>query len=406
MALDDLYARPKITKTVLDTIIAKESFDRINERYCEAACLLPCNNMDSVYTDHRPADVVILQSYASPPDKWKSSERIERTNQGIAAYLAQTKFPRGVKYRILNTLKCAVDDKNLKGKKELTQTQIMRCAPYALEEIRKSKAKVVISTTTPATKALGLAKYSNYTNRGEVHISPVLGIPVVITLHPKVTTMIRQNASGQMWGPDYYGVIERDFEKAGRLATGDLVIPDLDKAIAEYSKRIIVTKTLADVKKWTNFLLSLPPSAVVSWDLETSSLDPWAPGAKILTSQFGFRDKDGQITAIVVPLWHVANKYYNPDIAWRYHKPLIEGGPKKVGHNIKFDIKYAAVTTGVRATNVEFDTQLLMHDINSGILRNYGLKRGVWDWIPETGLGGYEDLLEYDKERDATLWQD
>jgi hypothetical protein len=36
---------------------------------------------------------------------------------------------------------------------------------------------------------------------------------------------------------------------------------------------------------------------------------------------------------------------------------------------------------------------LILHNINSGLNKNYGLKRAVWDWIPHTGLGGYEDKL-------------
>lgn len=393
MTLDDLYNRPKITKTVLDNIIAKEDFAKINPRYCEAACLLKCNNRESVYTDHRPVDIIILQSHDAPPDKWKSSERLERNYGEIIAFLAKKHFP-DASWRRVNVLKCAVDESNLEGKKELTQTKITRCSPYALEEIRKSGAKVIISLTTPATKAVGLEKYSNYSNRGEIHISPTLDIPVVVTLHPKVTTMIRQNASGQMWGPDYFGALERDFAKAGRLVRGELTLKDLNESIKEVAEQITVCRDIDEVRHWVNHIMSLPSGTVISWDLETRSLCPWHPQAKILTTQFGYRRPDGKIHAVVIPLWHRANKFYNPDIAWKILEPLLTRGPKKVGHNIKFDIKYTAVTTGVRATNIAFDTMLLLHDINSGLLRNFGLKRAVWDWIPESGLGGYEDLLE------------
>lgn len=400
MALEDLYNRPKITKQTLEAIQIKEDFSSIQPKYCDAACLLPCNNRETVKVQNFKADVVILQSHSAIPDRWKESWKIEKTNQGIIRHLANKHFSSGIRHRVVNTLKCDVDKSNLKGKAALTQTQVLRCSPYALHEIKHSGARVVISTTTEATKALGLSDKSNYNNRGEIHISPTLGIPVVITLHPKVTTMIRQTARGQMWGPDYFGVIDRDFAKAADLLSGKLRLKNLETAVAMAKKDIVVCKTLREVKKWCNHIANLPANTVISWDLETSSLDPWAEGAKILTTQYGFRDPDtGRVKAIVVPLWHVSNKFFNPTEAWEYNIGIIERGPMKVGHNIKFDIKYTAVTQGVRAGNVAFDTQLLLHDINSGVLGNYGLKRAVWDFLTESGLGGYEDLLDAEMQR-------
>lgn len=400
MALEDLYNRPKVTKQTLEAIQIKEDFSQIQPNYCNAACLLPCNNRDEVRVQGFKADVIILQSHQAIPDRWKESWKIEKTNQGIINHLAKKHFSSGTRHRVVNVLKCKVDKSNLKGKSALTQTQVLRCSPYALHEIKQSGAKVVISTTTEATKALGLTSKSNYNNRGEIHISPILGIPVVITLHPKVTTMIRQNASGQMWGPDYFGVIDRDFSKAANLLSGSLRLKKLETAVAMAKKDIVVCKTLAEVKRWCKHISDLPPNTVISWDLETSSLDPWAKGAKILTTQYGFRDPTTKrVKAIVVPLWHRDNQFFNPDEAWKYNIDIIRHGPMKVGHNIKFDIKYTAVTTGVRAGNVSFDTQLLLHDLNSGVLGNYGLKRAVWDFLTDSGFGGYEDLLDLEIQR-------
>jgi hypothetical protein len=40
-----------------------------------------------------------------------------------------------------------------------------------------------------------------------------------------------------------------------------------------------------------------------------------------------------------------------------------------------------------------FDTLLVLHSLDSGAQGTYSLKTAVWDIVPWTGLGGYEDLL-------------
>lgn len=84
----------------------------------------------------------------------------------------------------------------------------------------------------------------------------------------------------------------------------------------------------------------------------------------------------------------------DPDVIWDYVVDILMRPNPKVGHNVKFDIVFTEVTTGIRPVNVCFDTLLCAHSINSGIQQNYSLKTVIWDWTPETGLGGYEDLLD------------
>ena len=69
----------------------------------------------------------------------------------------------------------------------------------------------------------------------------------------------------------------------------------------------------------------------------------------------------------------------------------------KVGHNITFDICFLAATTGVRLKGTILDTLLALHSLDSGIKGCYGLKPAVWDYLPDSGLGGYEDLLMIDE---------
>lgn len=393
LSLDDLYAKVeaagKVNPSVRTAIMAKDDFTSVNARYCDRICGLCTSSRrpKQVNLLHRKVDIMVIQDFPAPDDRWKSGDRIERVYQAIAGSLA-SKYFQGLNYSVVDALKCRPGAVDIKSQ-NVTITKARPCSAYLLEEIRQAKPSVIVVTGSNTLKVLGF-KMSNTSNRGE--ITSFEGIPVVVTLHPKVTTMIRQTSSGKMWGPDYLEVIDRDFKKAADLARGTLVIPDIDEAIELAKENIWVTRSLEEVEEAIALIMSLPEKQVISYDLETSSLDPWATDAKILTAQFGFRDGD-RYRAIVIPLWHRENKMYDPDAAWVHvAKPLVRPCPK-VGHNLKFDILFTAVRCGVRLVNACFDTLLLLHALNSGLKGNYGLKRAVWDWLPETGLGGYEDKL-------------
>lgn len=433
LSLDDLYKR-KITKSVLDRIIVKEDFSKISNNYCTAVCTMKCKSPQSVNLLSTPVDIVILQDYAAIGDKWKSAERVEKSYKSIIDYMMTQALGLNKKkltYRVVNLLKCSADTEKTKTGKKISQKTILKCSPYTLKEIIDSKPKIIISTTTDCTKALGLLDKSNTKNFGEAQVSPLTDIPTILTVHPRVTTMIRQNATGALWGYDFYDVILQCFKNAVDIASGDLVLKDKKTAIAEAAERVIIPTNIDEIKYWCKFLSAASTDTVISWDLETSTLDPWDANARILTCQFGFRDKKtGGVIAIVFVLWHKDNDKYSPNDAWSYIWPLIgdlastpsefvkyasppfQGdwvttSPKKIGHNGKFDIQYTAVTTGVRATNYTLDTMLIEHDINSGIQGTYGLKMAVWLYLMQTGLGGYEDELglddpeETDEEEDS-----
>lgn len=400
--LVELYAKPKMTPSTEAAIISKEDFTEIQPQYCEKICKLNCKSYSGVDLNHDPVDIMILQDHNAYNDGYKEGYKIEQTHRRILSELAKYHF-EGLSWKISNVLKCNLDVADLVKGKPPTAVKQLKCAPYLMKEIELSKPRVILSLTSNATKALGLKK-SNYTHRGEIHGN------IVLTLHPKITLMIRQNSSGKMWGPDYWDVINRDFEKTARLAKGELVVPDLDEAIEREKANIHIAKSLADVIEFTRIIASQPYSKVRSFDTETTGLDPFDEEARLISIQFGFRnDEDGKIHSYVFPLWHKDNIWYSADEAWTFIASLLEDPSPKVGHNSKFDILMIYATTGVRVINVVFDTMLVLHSINSGIQGNYGLKRAVWDWLPESGLGGYEDKLptltktvEEEEESDET----
>lgn len=394
LPLEDLYGRireiGKATPSIKSAIIAKEDFSRVQPTYCELVCGLSNDSRrpNQARLQSSPADIVVVQDHNALPDKYKTSEQQERIYRDIIGFMA-TKYFQGLTFTVINSLKCIPRASDLRGA-NITITKLKPCSAYLHEELRRIAPKAIIVLTTNSTKILGL-NMSSSKNRGEFHQTE-FG-PTVITLHPKVLTMIRQNASGKDWGPDYFEVLERDFEKAARIARGDLKIVSLDDALAKAAENIWIARSLGDVEQMMQILEDLPENKIISFDLETTGLDAWAADAKILTAQFGFTEPDGRIRAFVVPLWHRANTWFNADEAWPFIAKVLLGQRPKVGHNIKFDIIYTFVTTGVRLVNVAFDTLLLLHAINSGLKNNYSLKKGMWDFLPESGLGGYEDKL-------------
>lgn len=392
LTLQELYDRPKITPSIEEAIRAKEDFTFIQPTYCEKVCKLKCKSYNNIVISNQEVDVLIIQDHRAFNDGYKEGAKLERTYRSIIEELCKSNL-QGLSYRITNSLKCDLQSQDLtKGNKPPTFTTQAKCHPYVKREIEVTRPKVVISLGTNSTKAIGIKNKSNYTNRGEVIVVEGVG-QVVLTLHPKVTTMIRQNSSGKMWGPDFWQIINNDFAKAGRIARGELVVPSTSEGIERQKRNLFITRNIHDVVQAVKELLSLPPTKILSYDIETTGLDRYAADAKILCVQFGYRLPSGAIRAIVFPLWHRENKGYNPDEAWNHIAQILVGPNPKIGHNIKFDVLYTYVATLIRVANVMMDTMLALHNINSGVQGTYSLKIAVWDHLTDLGINGYEDLL-------------
>lgn len=406
LPLEDLYlkADEKVTPTIFKCVIEKEDFTAIRaETYCAKVCNMPCEmkSPHKATVNHEHVNILIIQETYALDEKYKSADRVESLHLRQISAMIRSELS-GLTYRVHNMVKCRPARIFKNGKLvKLRYTQKNRCAPYLLEEIRQVNPDVIVSLSTDVSKVLGIMR-SNYNDRGDIHYTgfEVNGrkIPVVLTLHPQVLNMIRQTASGKMYGPDFFGVIRNDLKKATDVAKG-VYIPVPREALWDHvrevaNRQITVCRSIDEVKYWMDVIWDLPDGHVLSWDIEATSLDPWSSDARILTSHFGYRTDEGFIHAVVVPMWHRDNTFYDPDDAWALMAPILESPRKrKTGHNIKFDIVFAEVTTGIDVANAGLDTMLLMHSINSGIQGNYSLKTAVSDWWPESGLSGYEELL-------------
>jgi len=390
LPLNELYEK-KITASVEAAIQSKEDFSGLSKNYCSMVCKLKCKQPEKVRLLNTEVDILIIQDHSAPKGKYDRREnQSENVQKDIIEFICQKAGFAGLTYRIVNLLKCAPTEADFPKGKAPSIITISKCKPYLLEEIRVSKPKAIISLSTAVTKALGYKKHANTSNRGEI-----VNGNIVITLHPRVLSMIRQNASGAMWGNDYFEVIRRDFEKAAKIARGELVVKPLSQGLEEQRKNIRVCRNLEDIRQVVEIITNLPEGYIISCDTETTGLDPMSPTAKLLCIQFGWKDPVSKVyVAAVIPLWHRANTLYNPDIAWKLVVPIIVSEKiLKVGHNFKFDYLYLYHTTGVRVLGYEMDTMLLAHALDSGIQGCLGLKAILWDWAIDLGIGGYENLL-------------
>lgn len=391
LSLEQLYDRSH-TPSVLKRIHSKDDFTSINPTYCNKVCQLSyksCDGLTLSTSFEKPVDVAIVLDHHALGEEYKSYQELDAIYRGIFGYLKNSCL-KGKEVSAVYAFKCPIrrEDTRVNGRQPPTTSILKKCSIYAHNELKAMKPKVTIMTSATAVKILGL----NY-KVGGMYQHPDYGI-VIVSMHPRILTMIRQNASGANWGPDFLSIMEWDFKRAAGILDGSIVFKDLDVALKEVKQRIHIARSMDDVERFLDLLYENGSTRTLSYDIESTGVDPWAVDAKIITLQFGFKNKDGIIEAYVLPAWHRENTWYDPADMWQGTRELIlDGNIRKIGHNIKFDACYTYACTGARIQGIVGDTMLYLHNINSGLQGNYDLKSAVWRWLPETNLGGYEDKL-------------
>lgn len=141
-------------------------------------------------------------------------------------------------------------------------------------------------------------------------------------------------------------------------------------------------------EKFEQLKVILRRTKILSYDLETSGFDEFAPDAGIVsiagTSQLG----DGRVIVWALPLRHPGSPFRNNWVkVLKVLKPYLEHIPKQVAHNGKFDARWLR-HFGVNM-RVTYDTMLACHLLDENRLK--GLKAqatarfGVADWSIDTG---------------------
>jgi len=141
------------------------------------------------------------------------------------------------------------------------------------------------------------------------------------------------------------------------------------------SKDYVLISNIDEAEKYFKILSE---KEVITIDIETSGLNPFANNARILTIAFCYQEYSG----ICFPIDHysVVDEKFK-ERSKQIVKELLESKNKKVFHNASFDIKYLEIM-GYKVCNVWCDTMILAHLIDEN-RKSYSLKTLAPEFLEE-----------------------
>lgn len=234
------------------------------------------------------------------------------------------------KVYIANPVRCRPPDNRSPSNKE-----IKACSVYTPGEIEKVNPKYVILMGATALKAV-LGEKGITEKHGSIIKRD--GITYLPTFHP----------AAALHDPKRFGPLQEDFKKFGRIIAG--------KSEKKTPLNII---EIVNRRTFDACLKDIVSSDLVSFDTETTGLDPRADGAAINTLQIGTR-----ATQWILPLEISWSPWKGDRKAQLHMVKAIAQAIKKVdevtGQNAKFDNLFLWILYGVRF-KLTFDTMLSSH---------------------------------------------
>lgn len=273
---------------------------------------------------------------------------------------------------ITNTVKCRPPDNRSPSNKEMKA-----CRAWLDYEIKKVRPKYVILLGASALK--GVIKQTGIAEK-HGQLIDVDGVKYLPTFHP----------AAALYDPKRLGPIEQDFKKFASIIKGkELTNPKL--RITE----------IVDRKTYQRCIKAIRASNWVSYDIETTGLDPRAKDAAVQTLQVG--TKSGEFVLPLEVRWSV----------WKGGKAIQKnmlngivhamGGKKVAAQNGKFDISYLWEHYKIRFP-LTFDTNVAAHLLDenepTGLKYRARIDLGAHDYDIETAKkkGEFEDINKRAKE--------
>ncbi len=291
----------------------------------------------------------------------------ERTLKEIGTYLTRAGF---------NISDCAFTSaiKCRSWELEPNKTDLKTCKGYLEREVDFIKPEWIIALGNEALQATA-GKSGIMKHRGQTYAGPH-GVPVIATISP---AMVHRNP-GQKAG----------FEADLRFILARSRDEDLE---AKHSpKRYEVADTRDKLKAMIRDIVA---HGGVSFDIESTGFDEFAPDSRIVCIAFTLFDVDAKTSTVTwaLPLYH-------PESPWRgsWKQVLqivgqyVQDTDRRVAHNGKFDCRWLR-QFGWDTIDLTFDTMLAAHTLDEN--RPKGLKplaqsiHGVPPWAIDT-----KDLLD------------
>lgn len=225
-------------------------------------------------------------------------------------------------------------------------SEIRACRPYLLKEIRIVKPKLIVALGQVAMATLlNTQTFVISSGRGKVHYAPwkaTKGIPIIVTYHP--------------------AAVKRDNSL-------------IESVFTDFEYFLGILKNGIRPRKKSHYAIGISScrNNICSIDLETSGLNPFATSSYILCGGSTDRLYTGYCVRSVDKLVPILS---DPKIL-------------KIGHNIKFDIKWLK-THGFPFEGQIHDTLVAEHMINEN-LPSYGLKELAATY---TDMGAYSAEFE------------
>lgn len=248
--------------------------------------------------------------------------------------------------------------------REPTAAEIKDCKPLILKDIKNLNPRGILLLGAVAFKTiLGVTGINS--NRGRLF--DLDGIPVIPTFHPE--QVLRDTQFLEYFARD----IEQMYKEL--YCEKEAVQP------ADY----FFLKDLSSLKD----LLSVAADAEeMSFDLETSRLNPHMEDAQIVCVSFSFVERQ----SFIVPLHHCSPWFKGRMMGYAKEvvAALMESNIPKIAHNGKFDMTWLKVTEGITTNNFAGDTMLMQYLLTEQA-GTHGLDWLAWRY---TDMGGYDAPLE------------
>lgn len=235
-----------------------------------------------------------------------------------------------------------------------------------------------------ASKALGLR--SNITDI----VGRVLTIKIGTNTYKAVPLLSMTHLKAE---PGLTAVVIAALLRAAGLAYGKTEEKYLP--LEEITKDYVFPKTIEEVKKLVDYVINYqnaksrlsPDRWVISLDVETNTLKPYVPDAKVLMLSVAW--DDGKAATILLD--HKETPY-DPKKAWEHVGRLLACNKPKVFHGGKFDLQFLEIVNNHKVNNLAWDTLLGEHYIDEDKKGHYKLKKLTNIYTP--AYTGYEDELQ------------
>jgi uracil-DNA glycosylase family 4 len=287
-------------------------------------------------------------------------------------------------FGFINTVKCrAVEEGKNRQPKD---AEINACYDFIEQEIKQlPNLKVIICLgNTAANRIFGKLGLSIFYFRNNIIWHSKYNARVIVTYHPAAplhSTILQEKAMLR-------SAIVEDIQKAVNLL-------DIDHIPIKHTSYVC-----DNMNKVEWLFKQLNNQEIVSWDIETDSLDYL--NANILCHSFSWQAGTG----VILPLLGQYSKpYWNSNQFEKIYsllKDFLENNNiKKIAHNGKFDVQHCR-SCGIDVQGFYADTMLMHYLTNENI--DHNLKLLAWLF---TDYGGYEESLkeimkDYAKENEVS----